>query len=119
VTWTTSESICQHSTDDTALRTPSLRPAEYNMAQDGSPRDTEEPAAPTPGENEPQENEGEAMNRPDDHGDAGLGYDFEVKEQDRWLPIANGECSQSPLLSSYHHHVCLLRACFPCVCPIA
>lgn len=21
----------------------------------------------------------------------GLGYEFEVKEQDRWLPIANGE----------------------------
>lgn len=31
------------------------------------------------------------MNRPDDPGDHGLGYDFEVKEQDRWLPIANGK----------------------------
>ncbi|KAK5133264.1 hypothetical protein LTR08_007998 [Meristemomyces frigidus] len=29
------------------------------------------------------------MSRPDDPGDVGHGYDFEVKEQDRWLPIAN------------------------------
>lgn len=30
----------------------------------------------------------------------GLGYEFEVKEQDRWLPIANGQSSSpqpSPL----------------------
>lgn len=43
-------------------------------------------AHPSSDEHEPQE-----MNRgPDDHGDHGLAYDFEVKEQDRWLPIANG-----------------------------
>ena len=56
-----------------------------------SPRDPEEreEAAPSPDENatEPQEGEEGAMSR-DDHG---IGYDFEVKEQDRWLPIANGE----------------------------
>lgn len=55
-----------------------------------SPRETEEPEpAPASGdENEPQQQEGElTMNRDD----PGIGYDFEVKEQDRWLPIANGE----------------------------
>lgn len=30
------------------------------------------------------------MNDPQDP-HSGLGYEFEVKEQDRWLPIANGE----------------------------
>ncbi|KAI7919726.1 nuclear transcription factor Y subunit B-3 [Pyricularia oryzae] len=30
------------------------------------------------------------MNDPQDPQSAGLGYEFEVKEQDRWLPIANG-----------------------------
>ena len=56
-----------------------------------SPRDAEEvePAAATPDENETEqpENESNTMNRDD----TGLGYEFEVKEQDRWLPIANGE----------------------------
>jgi len=47
-------------------------------------------APPSPDENDPQQHDGD-MNRPDDPGDHGLGYDFEVKEQDRWLPIANGE----------------------------
>lgn len=57
-----------------------------------SPRETEdvEPAAPSPDENAPEEPQTD-MNRPDEPGDQGLGYDFEVKEQDRWLPIANGE----------------------------
>ncbi|KAH9815700.1 Nuclear transcription factor Y subunit beta [Teratosphaeria destructans] len=60
------------------------------MSQDGSPRDTEEPAAPTPADqNEPQQNDDDAMMNRDDPGDSALGYDFEVKEQDRWLPIAN------------------------------
>ena len=59
-----------------------------------SPRETEEAeqAPPTPedneNENEPQQTEGDATMSRDD---TGLGYDFEVKEQDRWLPIANGE----------------------------
>jgi len=30
------------------------------------------------------------MNDPQDPHAGGLGYEFEVKEQDRWLPIANG-----------------------------
>lgn len=29
----------------------------------------------------------------------GLGYEFEVKEQDRWLPIANGTSRFFPLSS--------------------
>lgn len=50
-----------------------------------------EQAAPSPDDNEPQPpEEGGEMSR-DDPGDHGIGYDFEVKEQDRWLPIANGE----------------------------
>ena len=57
-----------------------------------SARETEEPeqAPPTPdeNENEQQQTEGEEIMNRDD---PGLGYDFEVKEQDRWLPIANGE----------------------------
>ena len=32
----------------------------------------------------------EEMNDPQDPHSAGLTYEFEVKEQDRWLPIANG-----------------------------
>jgi nuclear transcription Y subunit beta len=31
----------------------------------------------------------DAQMNPDPHA-SGLGYEFEVKEQDRWLPIANG-----------------------------
>ncbi|KAI7502627.1 Nuclear transcription factor Y subunit [Hortaea werneckii] len=60
------------------------------MSQSASPREPEdvEPAPPSPNENEPQQQEDD-MNRHDDPGDHGLGYDFEVKEQDRWLPIAN------------------------------
>ncbi|GAB7341720.1 hypothetical protein MBLNU457_g0058t1 [Dothideomycetes sp. NU457] len=39
----------------------------------------------TPEDNDP--NAEKDMNRPED--DPNFGYDFEVKEQDRWLPIAN------------------------------
>lgn len=53
-----------------------------------SPREKDvEPAPQSPERNNEQE---EAMSRHDDPADPGL-YDFEVKEQDRWLPIANGE----------------------------
>jgi nuclear transcription Y subunit beta len=38
------------------------------------------------------------MNAPQDPHSA-LTYEFEVKEQDRWLPIANGMCSRRPPLS--------------------
>lgn len=58
-----------------------------------SPRETEEvePTAPTPDDNEPQQQAEDPENMNRDDADHGLGYDFEVKEQDRWLPIANGE----------------------------
>ncbi|THZ52279.1 hypothetical protein D6C90_01244 [Aureobasidium pullulans] len=47
----------------------------------------------------PDEHEQQDMSRgPDDPGDHGMGgYDFEVKEQDRWLPIANVMSSASRL----------------------
>ena len=63
----------------------------YNMSSPAqSPRETEEvePNTPTQDENETQQQEGQNEMSRDD---IGLGYDFEVKEQDRWLPIANGE----------------------------
>lgn len=67
-----------------------------------SPKEPEdvEPAAATqsPNDDEPaQQNEqtDPEMNRPDD-----VGYDFEVKEQDRWLPIANGKSCLPPHPSS-------------------
>lgn len=40
--------------------------------------------------------EGAQMNDPQDPHSTGLAYEFEVKEQDRWLPIANG---MSPICS--------------------
>jgi hypothetical protein len=44
-----------------------------------------EPAAQSPDDSEPH------MDREAQDTQAqGLGYEFEVKEQDRWLPIANG-----------------------------
>ncbi|KAL2134890.1 hypothetical protein VTI74DRAFT_10525 [Chaetomium olivicolor] len=46
-----------------------------------NPKDVEQ-GAPS-GDEEPQ------MNDPQDPHSTGLGYEFEVKEQDRWLPIAN------------------------------
>ncbi|KAK4565353.1 transcriptional activator hap3 [Recurvomyces mirabilis] len=66
---------------------------------DESPRETEElDAAPPSGdENEPQQQESE-MNRNEDPHDAG--YDFEVKEQDRWLPIANARVSSACTVES-------------------
>ena len=39
----------------------------------------------------------------DPHG-SGLAYEFEVKEQDRWLPIANGKpppCLPCPLICAF------------------
>lgn len=40
------------------------------------------------------------MNDPQDPHAAGLAYEFEVKEQDRWLPIANGELRPSSISAS-------------------
>lgn len=61
------------------------------MTQSPPDQDVEH-AAPSPDNNENENQEGESgMNNPDEPlGE--LGYDFEVKEQDRWLPIANGKC---------------------------
>jgi nuclear transcription Y subunit beta len=39
------------------------------------------------------------MNDPQDP-HSGLGYEFEVKEQDRWLPIANGKLHNLLTISS-------------------
>jgi nuclear transcription Y subunit beta len=45
-----------------------------------------EPGVPSP-EDDAQNND---MNDPQDPQAIGAAYEFEVKEQDRWLPIANG-----------------------------
>lgn len=45
--------------------------------------DVEQNAAQSPNNGE------QPMDPSDPHGPS-LGYEFEVKEQDRWLPIANG-----------------------------
>ena len=47
-----------------------------------NPKDVEQ-GAPSPEEDA-------QMNDPQDPHSSGLAYEFEVKEQDRWLPIANG-----------------------------
>jgi nuclear transcription Y subunit beta len=44
-----------------------------------------------------------------DQGDGnGPMNDFEVKEQDRWLPIANGMCPTTPVLS---YNACFVVHC--------
>jgi hypothetical protein len=43
---------------------------------------------------------------------AGAGYEFEgVKEQDRWLPIANGMSLLSPPGPPFSNHDCSPHAC--------
>lgn len=86
-----------------------------------SPRDQTEPEAAdtqSPAENDntaDQQNNGndeENMTalRPED-----VGYDFEVKEQDRWLPIANGEYRFDEFLLHRVLHLALHDApCYPC-----
>ncbi|KAK4230524.1 histone-fold-containing protein [Podospora fimiseda] len=41
------------------------------------------------------------MNDPQDPHSSGLAYEFEVKEQDRWLPIANEGPPTHPLMSNH------------------
>lgn len=44
------------------------------------------------------DDEGQMNDNQDPHSAGAAGYEFEVKEQDRWLPIANGKswfCSPS------------------------
>lgn len=76
-----------------------------------NPKDVEQ-GAPS-GDDEAQ------MNDPQDPQSTGLGgYEFEVKEQDRWLPIANGMLkmpSSSKLLWCFHSamiRLCLWRLPF-------
>ncbi|KAH8158133.1 hypothetical protein CIB48_g10115 [Xylaria polymorpha] len=45
------------------------------------------------------------MNDPQDPHAPGLSYEFEVKEQDRWLPIANGELRPSSTSASDLAHL--------------
>ena len=55
------------------------------MMSASPPKETDvEPAAQSPGNSEHMERD------PQDPQAQGLAYEFEVKEQDRWLPIANG-----------------------------
>lgn len=56
--------------------------------------------------------EGEGMDRQDEGAQQGLG-DFEVKEQDRWLPIANGWSCFIPHVTSRPPRSMI--CCFPCV----
>jgi hypothetical protein len=50
------------------------------------------PKEPDVEQNAQSGEEQEHMDR-DQEGTQGTGLDFEVKEQDRWLPIANGWCN--------------------------
>ena len=70
-----------------------------------SPRgDTEEPAqSASPGREETEDLVADSNAAPDDQGPMNapdIYPDFEVKEQDRWLPIANGESRRRHLASS-------------------
>ncbi|RDL34757.1 uncharacterized protein BP5553_07885 [Venustampulla echinocandica] len=62
--------------------------------------------------------ENDQMNDPQDPHASGLGYEFEVKEQDRWLPIANDHSLLFRILrlaasgiASDHRAVPITRAC--------
>lgn len=72
------------------------------MSSAASPRgDTEEPAqSASPGREETQDITADNDAAPDNDGPMSapdIYPDFEVKEQDRWLPIANGESLASTL----------------------
>lgn len=63
------------------------------MMSASPPKETDvEPAAQSPGNSEHMERD------PQDPQAQGLAYEFEVKEQDRWLPIANGWSPMHPLV---------------------
>jgi hypothetical protein len=60
----------------------------------------------------------EPMNDQDPHGSGLAGYEFEgVKEQDRWLPIANGRFSPKPRSCVVICPSCVpsLQPCIPCL----
>ena len=53
------------------------------------------------------------MNESQDPHGSGLTYELEVKEQDRWLPIANGELDLVWSLPLPHHDSPLRTAALP------
>lgn len=55
------------------------------------------------------------MNDPQDPQASGLAYEFEVKEQDRWLPIANGAYHTIPILLRPDSRGCAVL-CLSLVC---
>lgn len=68
-----------------------LQVAKYMMsASPPKETDVEAAAAQSPGNSEHMERD------PQDPQAQGLAYEFEVKEQDRWLPIANGWSPMHP-----------------------
>lgn len=82
-----------------------------------SPRDTEDPAQSASPREETEdtaadntvapEDETGLMNAPD------IYPDFEVKEQDRWLPIANGKSSAPCIVPSVSMAPCRRCPCHP------
>lgn len=62
-------------------QSPSREPEDVEPTNNNAQSPTDdEPAQPN------ESNDGNEMSKPEE-----FGYDFEVKEQDRWLPIANGK----------------------------
>ena len=76
MTWIASESTCDHSAR--------LRLAIYNMSASPQEKGEVEAGAQSP--------EADVMDQDPEAIAHAMGYEFEVKEQDRWLPIANGAC---------------------------
>lgn len=81
-----------------------------------NPKDVEQ-GAPSPDEDaQPQ------MNDPTDPHQSRLTYEFEVKEQDRWLPIANGTSSlfllcSLPMIRLRASWASPIEACASLACP--
>ena len=94
-----------------------LQAATYNMSASPPTKELNvDPGAQSPDD--------ESMSRDPDAQQQGLGYEFEVKEQDRWLPIANGGSIHlsSLTLSLLDLRVCLFhhvpcRSCRSCTSP--
>lgn len=76
-----------------------LHHAEYNMSQSPHGDIEVEQDERSPEDNELQNKD--SMSRLEDV--AEHGYDFEIKEQDRWLPIANGEWTFFIIYSTLLH----------------
>ena len=76
---------------------------DYNMTASPSPKDGDREAE---AEQIHSGDEDGPMNPPRTgiHGQHLLPYEFEVKEQDRWLPIANGQFPPPPFLVSLLDH---------------